>query len=60
MENINYWEDEEYKIAIKEYSEFRQRSYSLNEFNHNDTWAFQKRDEWAKKVNEIKNRYKSA
>lgn len=54
MSNENYWEDEEYKVAIKEYSNYRQRCYSLNEFNPNDNWAFQKRDEWAKKVAEIK------
>lgn len=59
MENKEYWEDEEYKVAIKEYSEYRQRCYSLNEFDAKDNWAFQKRDEWAKKLNEIKDKYKS-
>lgn len=59
MKNINYREDKEYNVAIKEYSYYRQLCYSLNEFNSNDNWAFQKRDEWAKKVNEIKNSYKS-
>ena len=58
MENKNYWEDEEYKVAIEKYSDFKQRCNSLNKFDPKDNWAFQKRDEWAKKVNEIKNRYK--
>lgn len=33
MKNKKYWEDVEYKDAIKEYSEWNQRCLTLNEFN---------------------------
>lgn len=56
MKNKKYWEDVEYKDAIKEYSEWNQRCLTLNEFNPNDSWAFTKRDECVKRLADIKSK----
>jgi hypothetical protein len=59
MENkIEYWEDEEYKEAVKGYSEYNQRCSMLNEFDSNNRSCFNKRDEYALKMNLIKEKYK--
>lgn len=59
MEVKNYWEDEEYKEALQGYSDYSKMCGSLNQFNPNDQWAFNKRDMYSKKMNEVKKNYNS-
>ena len=54
---MKYYEDEEYKEAMKEYSEYSQRCSISNKFDPKDSCVFEKRNEFAKKLNEIKEKY---
>lgn len=53
------YEDKEYKEAVKEYADYAQRCRMLNEFDPNNRVFFNKRDEWAGKLLEIKEKYKT-
>lgn len=56
---MQYWEDDNYKAALTKYSEFNQMCLSLNQFNPQDCWAFEKRDKYAIEMNRIKESYKA-
>lgn len=59
MKANNYWENEDYKEALNGYSDYSQMCRSLNQFNPKDQWAFSKRDMYAEKMNEIKEKFSS-
>lgn len=56
----NYWVDESYIKALESYSTYNKMCLSLNIFNREDNWAFEKRKYYAKIMDDIKNRYKKA
>lgn len=57
--NQSYWKDKEYIKALESYSEFNQICRSLNEFDIENQWAFDKRNWYTNKMNEIKKKYTS-
>lgn len=57
LKNNNYLEDKEYKAIYWEYLDYAERCRCSNEFNENDKWIFNKRDELEQKLNEIKQKY---
>ena len=52
-----YWEDEEYKEAMKEYSRYSQMCQNLNEYDPKNRIFFNKRDEALRKSHDIMIKY---
>ena len=52
-----YWEDEEYKEAIKEYSYYSQMCQNLNEYDSKNRVFINKRDEALRKSHDIMIKY---
>lgn len=57
MKKKKYWLDKSYINALENYSNYHKICLSLNPFNPEDNWAFEKRKYYSNIMNDIKNNY---